>query len=434
VIIMRIAVIILLLSSLAPFSLHAAAKLTLPEAIDSALANHPSIRSARESMNAGMGRVTQAASPYQPHVQVSTGYSENHASGGAFGDTVTKNYATTLSVNQMLYDFGKTGNALDAADFGARSAETDVDRVMQDVVLNVKQAYYALLQAKKLLIVAEQTLAQTEGHFKRAEAFFRAGSRPRFDVTRAEVDVNSARLGLINAQSSVRLRTIALSNAMGVEPAAGIDVEDIFSQPSAIPSLEQAQADALKNRPEMLKAGADIRSAEARVRTERSNYLPTLSASAAYSWANGTTEMGEFGGAQLKGDIGNNWNAGVTLSLPLYEGGLTRGRVGEARANQRMLEAQREALRQSILLEVNQAYADIDSASARISVMDSSLKNARESLELARGRYEAGVGPSIEVTDAQVASARAETDYVQALYDYQLAVARLFKAMGVMER
>jgi outer membrane protein TolC len=146
--------------------------------------------------------------------------------------------------------------------------------------------------------------------------------------------------------------------------------------------------------------------------------------------------MGTLPGANfpLRGEVGNSWNAGVTLSAPLYEGGLTRGRVGEALANQRSLEARRDLLRQALLLEVHQAYADLEGASARIIVMESSLKTARESLELAEGRYGAGVGPSIEVTDAQVAAVKAETDYVQALYDYQLAVARLFKAMGRRER
>ena len=116
--------------------------------------------------------------------------------------------------------------------------------------------------------------------------------------------------------------------------------------------------------------------------------------------------------------------------MPLFEGGLTKGRVSEARANKNSLEAQRDALRQSILLEINQAYADLESAAARIAVMESSLKSARESMDLAEGRYRAGVGPSLEVTDAQVAGAKAETDYVQALYDYQLAAAKIAKAMG----
>jgi TolC family type I secretion outer membrane protein len=377
--------------------------------------------------------VVQATSPYLPQVTASTGYSENHALGGAFGDTITKSYTTTLSVNQVLYDFGKTGNALDSARFGTQSAEKDIDRVVQDAVLNVKQAYYALLQAKKLVTVAQKTLEQTESHLKQAEAFFRAGSKPRFDVTRAEVDVNNAKLGLINAENTVRLNTISLYNAMGLDPVRDVEIEDVLSQPTAVPSLDEAQTAALKNRPEMLKAQADIEAAQARVKTERSGYLPTLSANGAYNWVHGTTSLSlapQFGGGQIRADVQDSWNAGVMLSMPLFEGGLTKGRVSEARANKLTLEAQRNSLRQSILLEVNQAYADLESATARISVMESSLKSARESIDLAEGRYRAGVGPSLEVTDAQVAGAKAETDYVQALYDYQLAAARLAKAMG----
>ena len=86
------------------------------------------------------------------------------------------------------------------------------------------------------------------------------------------------------------------------------------------------------------------------------------------------------------------------------------------------------------MLEVNQAHADLENAAARIDVMEISRQKARENLELAEGRYQAGVGPSLEVTDAQVAYIKAETDHVQALYDYQLAAARLLKAMGRAER
>ncbi len=420
---------ILLLSLLVPVAVQGSTSLTLDDCMNKAIANHPSIRAAREGVNAGSSRVTQATAPYLPQIQASTGYSESRALGGAFGESVQKEYTTTVSVNQLIYDFGKTGNALDAAKFGSQSAERDMNRVIQEVLLNVKQAYYALLQSKKLVAVAEQSVAQTQDHLKQAEAFFRAGSRPRFDVTRAEVEVNSSRLGLINAQNSVRLNTIALCNAMGIDPVRELDIEDVLSRPVAVPPLDQAQTEALKNRPEMLKAESDIQSAQARVRTEQANYFPTLSANGAYNWASGTAEMGPF-----KGDIQNNWNAGILLTLPLFEGGLTTGRVSEARSNERALEAQRDSLRQSILLEVNQAYADLESAAARIGVTDSSLKSARESLSLAEGRYEAGIGPALEVTDARLASVKAETDYVQALYDYQLAAARLFKAMGIVGR
>jgi TolC family type I secretion outer membrane protein len=434
---LRAAVLMLLIATIAVSTAFAAAGLTLHDCIDKALTNHPALRAAQEGINAGKGRVTQAGSPYLPQVQASTGYAENRSLGGALGESATKSYTTTLSVNQVIYDFGKTGGGLDAARSGVQSAEWDADRVKQEVVLNVKQAYYALLQANKLLTVAQQTLDQTDGHLRQAEAFFRAGSKPRFDVTRAEVDVNTARLGLINAKNDVRLRTIALYNAMGIDPAGDIAIEDIFIQPAAVSSLDQVQREALEGRSDLLKTAADIHAAQARIRAAESNYLPTLSANGSYNWAHGTTETTLPAGSglgELHGDIRNSWNAGVLLSMPLFEGGLTKGKVSEARANLRALEAQRDGLRQSILLEVNQAYADLDNAAARISVMESSRLKAKENLDLAEGRYQAGVGPSLEVTDAQVAYIRAETDHVQALYDYQLAASRLMKAMGRAER
>jgi len=407
---------------------NASERLTLRDCVDLALKNQPAIKAARESVNAGQGRVMQARSPYLPQVNASTGYSENRSLGGAFGDSVAKSYTTTLSVNQVIYDFGRSGNTLDAARSGARSAELDEQRVVQESVLNVKQAYFALLQAKKLVIVSQKTLEQAESHLRQAAAFFRSGSRPKFDVTRTEVEVNSAQLGLINAQNSVRIRMLSLYNAMGIDPAGDLDIEDVLSAPVTIPIFEQALAEAVKVRPEMLKNEADKEAAKDRVKAEQSNYLPKLSANGAYNWASGTQEMGPF-----KGDIQDSWNAGVMLTMPLFEGWITSGKVSEARANLRVLEAQGYLIRQSIIIELNQANADIESASARIAVMESSEKKARESLELAQGRYEAGVGPYIEVTDAQVASVNAETDHVQALYDYQLAAARLFKAMGYRE-
>ena len=410
---------------------HAAEKLSLTQCLETALKNQPAIRAAQENVRAGQGRETQAASPYFPQLTASTGYSESHAPlGGAFGDSTTKSYTTSLSLSQTLYDFGKTGNAYDAAKLGTLSLERDAERISQEVVLNVKQSYYALLAAKKLVEVAQKTIEQTESHLKQAEAFFRAGSKPRYDVTRAEVEVNNANLGLINAKNGVRIRTIALNNAMGIDPGRATEIVEELPSVPVLPSLDKAQADALQNRPDMKRMEADIEAARARLTAERSNYLPTLSANAAYNWANGTTEMGPFLGTMFKGDVQNSWNAGIMLTLPLFQGGLTKGRVGEARANLLALEAQRDAMKQSILLEVNQAFADLESAAARVEVMEKTLQKARENLDIAQGRYKAGVGPYIEVTDAQLSSVNSETDHIKALYDYHLAIAQLLKAMG----
>ena len=404
----------------------AAEPLSLKDCIEMARGNQPAIRAAQENVRAGQGRETQAASPYYPQLTGSTGYSESHSPmGGAFGESITKIYVTTLALNQTLYDFGKTGHTYDAAKLGVRSSEQDAERVIQEVVLGVKQAYYALLAAKKLVEVANKTIEQTESHLRQAEAFFRAGSKPKFDVTRAEVEVNNAKLGLINADNGVRIRTLALNRAMGIDPGRPTEIVDALPIVPALPTREQAEQESLKERPDMRKIDADIETARSRVQAERSNYLPTISANAAYNWQNGTSEIGS-----IKGDVQNSWNAGVMLSVPLFQGGLTKGRVSEARANQLALEAQRDAVKQSILLEVNQAYADMESANARVEVMDKTLEKARDNLNIAEGRYRAGVGPHIEVTDAQLSLVNSETDRIKALYDYHLAIAQLLKAMG----
>lgn len=405
--------------------LSAQTRLTLKQCLDLAMANQPSLKAAEQNVNAGLGRETQARSPFFPQLTASTGYAKSFSEGGAFGESITRSYTTTLSLNLLVYDFGRTGNSLEAARWNTRSWERDRERTVQDVVLNVKQAYYALLAAKNLVAVSEKRVEQTDSHLRQADAFFRAGSKPRFDVTRAEVDVNNARLGLLNARNNVRIQTIVLNNAMGIDPGQATDIETALPGNVEAGSLERSQAEALRNRPEMMKAEADIETAKARLRSEEAGYFPTLSANGSYNWAVGTASMGLH-----QGDISNSWNAGVMLSVPLFQGGLTRGRVSEARANLVAVEVQRDAVRQSVLLEVNQSYADMESATVRIDVMESSLQKARESLALAEGRYQAGIGPSIEVTDAQLAAVQAEIDHIQAQYDYQLSVARLFKATG----
>ncbi len=419
--------VLLFLAACLSISASAADRLTLADCIRLALRNQPQVRIARSAAEAGEAREEQAASPLYPQIDATTGYSESKSLGGAFGDSTTKSRTTSLSVSQVLYDFGKSGNALAAARWDVRSSQDDEERVAQETVLNVKEAYYALLQAKRLADVAHETVDQTEDHLRQAQAFFRAGSKPRFDVTRAEVDVNDARLKLVNAENAVRVRTIGLNTTMGIDPGKATEIADVPapSGNDAMPSREQAQNEALRNRPDLRKAESDVEAARARLRAAEAEYLPTLSANGSYNWANGTAEMGPF-----KGNVQNSWDAGVSLTLPLFQGGLTRGRTAEARANLIAAEARRDGVKQSILLEVNQAYADLDGAKARLAVMSTSMQKARESLALAQGRYAAGVGTSLEVTDARLAEVNAETDSIQAVYDYFLAVARLQKATG----
>ena len=124
------------------------------------------------------------------------------------------------------------------------------------------------------------------------------------------------------------------------------------------------------------------------------------------------------------------WLWGVTLTVPLFDDILTTAQIGEQQATLRNLQAQEENLRQQVALEVRQSFLNLRQAEEAIRVSDQTLVQARENLDLAEGRYSAGVGNIIELTDAQVLLTTARANNIQALYTYRTAVAQLEKAIG----
>jgi len=148
-------------------------------------------------------------------------------------------------------------------------------------------------------------------------------------------------------------------------------------------------------------------------------YFPVLTGNAGYSWAG--HEFPE----------GDGWDAGLSLSIPIFNGFLTKSQVSEARANLLVLTANEETLRQSVLLEVQQSFLNLTDLEAGIPVAELTVKMAQENVEIADGRYAAGVGNPIEVTDANVGLSNARTTLNRALYGYKVARASLEKAMGI---
>ena len=176
---------------------------------------------------------------------------------------------------------------------------------------------------------------------------------------------------------------------------------------------------AYQNRPDLNAAAIERKSTALSVALAQKGYYPAFSGSAGYSWSGEDFSQKD-----------ENWTAGVTLSVPIFNGFSTKHKVEEARANLKSAESQEETLRQSVFLDVKQAFLTLQEAVAKIPVAELTVTQARENLELANGRYEAGVGSPIEVTDSQVSYSQVQYAYIQALYQYQTAQTNLDKAMG----
>ncbi|MBI3596762.1 MAG: TolC family protein [Nitrospirae bacterium] len=401
-------------------------RLTLQEAIEIALGHHPSLLAARGALQVDQALVGVARSNFFPQLSLGSNYkraTENATgpsgltSSGGINESFN-NYAATLMLQQRIFDFGKVGADVETARENLQGSSWNEESSRQTVAVNVKVTYFGLLQARRLVQVQEETVRQFKEHLDQVEGFYRAGTRTRYDVTTAEVNLTNAQLNLINAQNSETVAQVTLANAMGVPDRPIGELEDLLSFKKFEISEKEALEEGLKARPDLLSFAAQRRAAEASVRSAQRNYFPVLSGIADYN----------YGGQDFP--LVRNWDAGVSLTFTIFSGYLMQSQIAEARANQAVIDANEEALRQNIILEVHQAFSNLTEAEKRVQTSEIVVRQAEENLDLANGRFQAGVGTTVEQTDAQVLLTNAKTSRVRALYDYRVGEARLQKAMG----
>jgi outer membrane protein len=400
--------------------------LDLQRCLAIALERHPSILAAAWVLRAGDSRIGQARSGYYPQLSGSVGYnrtdpiSTSSGPGGVIGGVVYDSYSSTLSLSQNIYDFGKISTQVKVQELNRNSSRSDLENIRAQVVFGVKQAYYGLLQAKRNRDVSREVVGQFQHHLDQARAFFEIGTKPKFDVTKAEVDLSNAKLNLLKAENAFRLAQVALNNAIGLPEAREYEVAEQLSFQRVEVDLEETVQKAYDRRPDLQSVLVKKRSQEQSIELARKGYYPTISGNASYGW----------GGSGGYFPLDQGWSFGAQMSVPLFSGYLTRYQVEEAMANLEVLAANEALLRQTIYQDVRQAWLNMREAADRIVVAELSVHQATENLELADGRYASGVGSPIEVTDALVATSNAKTAHISALYDYKVAQASLERAAG----
>jgi len=402
---------------------------TLAECIEIALANRPNLDSAAAQVQGGRARVRQTWSGYLP--QLNGAYSSNRRKssfesrtqgpGGISAlsqSTISNFHSGAVTLSQTLFDFGQNLAAIRAAYAREDSLEADAATTRKQVLFEVKQSYFDVLASERLLAVADETVRSNRKQLEQAVGRNEVGFAPRIDVTRSEVLVAQAELDQLAARNNATVAEETLRNALGLDAPIDFAIADELARRAVVLDEPSALAAAYESRSDLQSILAQQRAADQDVSQYRRQHLPTVSADASYGWSNS-----EF-------PLQDNWVFGATVNVPLFSGGLTEGRVAEARANLRGLQADERTLRQQIALETRRSLLDVQRAAQSIDVSARAAEQAAENLALAEGRYETGVGNVIELTDAQVQRTSAEADHVSALYDYQVAVAALEQAIG----
>jgi outer membrane protein len=329
------------------------------------------------------------------------------------------NLSAAVTVSQTIWDFGRTMGGWDAARADVRAKTADLATSADQVRLNVIQAYMGVLASEQVVTIAEETRRQMRDHLAQARALVEAGTRSPIDVTRAETDLANAELNVIRARNGLLMARVGLEGAMGVtvgdfrveRPAVGPDPD--------VSDLDAAVKEAADRRPEVRSLREKVAALEGVATVARSGWYPAIGASGSLAYT----------GYKVQ-DMVYNWGLGVSLTWNAFAGLGTVNGIGEAEANIAAVRATLDSVLLGIRTEVESAAVSWNEAREKLGPARAFEKSASETLALAEGRYAAGSGSIIEVSDAQALVVAAKAGVIQAGYDADTARAKLLKALG----
>ena len=402
--------------------------------------NQPDLVTAEAQVHVAEAHLKERRSPYFPHLSFGATHnqqtynyaplpgtaptprfgSQSGASTSYNGEALSTSpyYYTGLNFTQNIYDFGLTSGSVQRGRAELAQAQQNRDRVRQQTLLNVRNAYFGVLAAQELVRVREKAVQDQSKHLEQIQAFFQVGRSPKIDVTRQEVQLANAQLDLVQAQSDLTVAHAALATSMGLPVKRTFKLVDSLRNAQVPEEVDVYLNEAQKLRPDLQALREVVIAAEGDIVAARSNFKPRLS----------FTSFGDF--QNLKFPLIWNLGFGEGLLQPLLTGGFNRAFLSETEQAKTAAESNLKAVSQLIDQEVYTDYTNTTVARQQIDLAIKADEEAQENLAFADGRYSAGVGNIIELTDAELLAATAAAQVVTARYNYQLAFGRLEVAAG----
>jgi len=413
---------------------HGQAPLTLRGSIDEALRNHAAISQAKASLLAAESQLKSATTAFLPTGSLSGNYTRlDHdryqtmtLDLGTGPQTMTSpvmrkyQYSVGLQVVQPLFMGGAIYYSRKQAAGGVGIVEEQLEGTKQDVALGAAQAYYSVLQAQQLLGVARLTEESMAAHRRTAESFYKAGVVAKVDLLQAEVRLAEAQQGVIKAHNAVETTKSAFNNALGRDISAPVELAETHLPMPFEMSLSDCMEVALSDRPELMAMRKSIDVASFSENAARSTFFPQVS---------GVYEK-NLTKKPLSWDRDEDWQVSLVASWDIWQWGKQKFDLDHARAKTNEARHRTSLVEDRVLLEVKQSYLSVDEAQKLISVTKRAIEQAAENVRMSDERYAQSIVTITEVLDAEVLLANARMNYYFALYDYDVAVARLLRSMG----
>lgn len=404
-----------------------AQKLTLQDAQNIALKNHPQIQAATELARAASAQVTEVRSVYFPQVNGALTGAEAQsgtriAAGFLNSPSVYDKFASGASVSQLVTDFGRTHQLSKSSNYRSQAQQENIVTSRADVLLQVSLDYYSVLKAQAVLRVANETVKERQLVSDQVTQMAKSSLKSGLDVSFANVDLSRAQLLLVQAQNDLQASYAQLSYAMGYPGERAFELMD-EQMPGAPPSdVAPLVAEALQNRPEIVSQGLDLKAAQSYATAQGDLWLPTLSA------------VGVAGLVPYRQDpLPSRYAAaGFNLNVPLFNGRLYSALHTEAVARASAQQQYLRDLEDRISQDVHISWLNVISTYQRLSVTEQLVKEATQAFDLAQARYKLGLSSIIELSQAQLNQTQAQIDQINSQYDYQSQTANLNYQVGRM--
>ena len=409
-------------------------KITIADAIRMALSDSYQIIDAQKTKEIYEEQLAEANSYFYPSLSVDGSYSRALKKGKIImGSNIIEigqnnTYTAGLNGSYVLWSGGQIRNTARAAKVGAETGLYNLRHVQDLVTQQVVKFCYDIIYAAALIRVQEEYLDIAKQHLDEAQAKYKQGLASNLDVLTQKVKVENIEPLVLQAKKNFELGNLYLRQILNRDPEDNIYLtwseKDLKLPPT--PSLDELYRIAMERRPELMLSKLAVDAAHYNIKIAQAGHMPVLALNADYTY-NGVTDNGF---PQHKQDYYWSSSAGVTLSIPLFEGGKVSSQVAQKELAYEQAVAAYQNKMKNVRIEVKEAWLNLEEARSRIEATKGVVDEARENLIAQMKRYRAGLTSQLEVNDAISNVNDSDLQFVQAVYDGAIALSDLKFAVG----
>jgi outer membrane protein len=408
--------------------------LSLKEAVEIALERSPALHAAREGVRGADYLRKGALADFFPTLR--TEYDFAYLDTQPFFTTATglrvtigtrSNYTWTSGVDQPLFRGGALYWSYRLAKLGVDLSRVFLELAKQDLILQVKEAYFNILKARKIREVALQSVEQLEAGVKVSKAFYDVGIIPKNSLLQTQVELAQAKQDLTGAEVALDVAKATFNTLLRRDVRTEVEVEDILEYRPMELSFEECLGRAHKNRPELREAELNVKRAQKDVQLARSEYFPNVGLAFNYERFGDDPSVS---GSDFQDK--ESWNINAYARWTFWQWGKKRQLVREKKTKLVQAEDAQVQVEDGVSLEVKDTFLRLKEARDKIGVAEVAVEQAEENFRINAERFKEQVATTTEVLDAQTLLTQARSNYFNALSDYNIALARLDRAMGIM--